>query len=299
MENTQHNLKKGLLYAFAASIISGIAIFYSKISVAKIDPLVLTTSRNLLAGVILLLPILFSGKLDGLKKLNKKEALQLVLIGVIGGGIPFFLFFTGLKLVGAQTANIIHKSLFIWVLLLSLLFLRERFRFILFVSYLLVIAGTFLMMPVRFTLGKGELFILLATIMWSVENLIAKKVIKTVSSEIVGLSRMFIGVVILLFIGMMSGALHLFTKLTFPQILSILIGGTILSLYVYFWYKGLQYAPASFVTLILTFSVIVGNVLNGMFAGIKITTFDIKSSIFIVSAMVLVVLFQKKFLHER
>ena len=112
-------LNKGILFAFLTSIISGIAIFFSKISLAKIDPLVLTTGRNLYVGILFLLIFLIKGRLAEFKSLKPQQLFILLLIGLIGGWLPFYLFFTGLQLTQAFTANIIHKTLFIWVTILS------------------------------------------------------------------------------------------------------------------------------------------------------------------------------------
>src|SRR3989339_939497 len=95
----RNNIKKGILFAFIASIISGVAIFYSKISVTKIDPLVLTTSRNLIAGGLLVISYWLFAKKEELRKIKKDDLFKLVFIGIFGGGIPFYLFFSGLKIV--------------------------------------------------------------------------------------------------------------------------------------------------------------------------------------------------------
>ena len=123
------NMKKGIILAFAASIISGIAIFYSKISVAKLDPLVLTTSRNLYAGFLFMILFLTKNKWKEFKNLKKNQIVKLILAGLIGGGLPFYLFFTGLAYTQAITANAIHKSLFIWVTILAVFFLKEKLNF--------------------------------------------------------------------------------------------------------------------------------------------------------------------------
>jgi drug/metabolite transporter (DMT)-like permease len=189
--------KKGILLAFLTSIISGIAIFYAKIAVVKIDPLVLTTSRNIVAAMLLVISYWLLGKKQELKNLKKNELGQLLLIGVIGGGLPFFLFFSGLQMVGAQTANLIHKTLFIWVSLLADLFLGEKFNLTYAVSFVLIFIGNFYFAKLPLTFGKGEWMILTATVLWSIENILAKKVLRNVSSELVSLFRMGIGLVIL------------------------------------------------------------------------------------------------------
>ncbi len=275
------NLKKGLLFAFLTSIISGIAIFYAKIAVVKIDPLILTTSRNLYVGAIFLLWFLISKKLNEIKKLPKKQLIWLILIGVVGGALPFFLFFTGLQLVGAQTANLIHKTLFIWVSALTAVLLSEKFNLIYAISFVLIFVGNFYFAKLPLVFGRGELLILAATILWSIETILAKKVLKKISSELIGLFRMGIGSFFLLLLALTSGKGGLFLSYNSQQLSIVFIGGTILFFYVYFWYKALRYAPASLVTLVLTFSVVVGNVLSGAFAGVKILPKDIYSSLFI------------------
>jgi len=279
--NKQNNLAKGVFFALITSVVSGIAIFYSKFSITKIDPLVLTTSRNLYVGVAFLLLIIFTNKISELQKINRKNLFQLILIGLIGGGIPFYLFFSGLQLIGAQTGNLIHKTLFIWVTLLGMIFLKEKLNPIYLISYILVFVGTFFFAPFKFIFGRGEMFVLSATLLWAVENIIAKKVLKNISSNLVGLFRMGIGSMILLGLTVLNGKQNLLLSLNQTQLTAIVIGATILCFYVFFWYRALKYAPAGLVTLLLTFSVVVGNFLNGGFAGVKLTQKDLLLTLFI------------------
>jgi drug/metabolite transporter (DMT)-like permease len=276
-----NNLAKGVIFALIASVISGFAIFYSKISVAKINPLVMATSRNLYVGIVFLLLIIFTRKIGELQKINRKNLLQLILIGMIGGGVPFYLFFSGLQLIGAQEGNVIHKTLFLWVTVLGIVFLKEKLNPIYLISYILIFAGTFFFAPLKLAFGKGELLVLSATLLWAVENIIAKKVLKHVSPNLVGLFRMGIGSMILLGFTFITGKQNVLFSLNSNQLTTIFIGATILSFYVFFWYKALKYAPAGLVTLLLTFSVVVGNFLSGGFAGVTLTQKDIFSSLFI------------------
>lgn len=295
--NKKNDLKKGVLFALLTSIISGVAIFYSKIAVAKIAPLILTTSRNTIAAALLVISYWLLGKKSELKTLKKSELVKLLLIGVIGGALPFYLFFTGLQFVGAPVANLIHKTLFIWVTFLAVLFLKEKLNLSYIIAFILIFLGNFYFAKIPLVFGKGEAMILVATILWSVENVLAKKALKTVSSELVGVFRMGIGSLILLTTLMITGQLGKFSTINSQQLIMIGIGGTILFFYVYFWYKALKYAPATLVTLMLTFSVVVGNILNGSFAGVKVLPKDIYSSTLIFFAISL--LFSQIFFKNR
>src|SRR3989339_2068232 len=250
----RNNLNKGIFFALMTSMISGISIFYAKIAVVKISPLVLTSSRNLWVAFLFLVYFIFSKRLKDIKALKKNELVNLTLVGLIGGALPFYLFFTGLSLIGAQTANIIHKSLFIWVSLLALIFLKEKLNLGYWLAFFLVIIGNFFFVPFKINFGLGETMVFIATLLWAVENIIAKKILKTISSQMVGLFRMGIGSTILLLSLTINGQLNKLLTINNQQLIIIMIGGSILFFYVYFWYQALKYAPASLVTLILTLS---------------------------------------------
>ena len=184
-------MKKGIYLALTTAVVSGFSIFASKIFVAKLDPLVFTTLKNLFVVVILSFMILNKRHIQSLLKLNRKDVLRLILIGLIGGGIPFALFFTGLSMTSAATGALIHKTLFIWVAILAYFFLKEKFGFLQIIGYVLIIASAIFIAKInKFSLGAGELMILGATILWAVENVIAKGTLKNVSSELMGWARM-------------------------------------------------------------------------------------------------------------
>ena len=104
----------------------------------------------------------------------------------------------------------------------------------------------------------------------------------------VGLFRMGIGGSLLMIVSLLSGKSGVFLTFDPSKLSVIFIGGTILFLYVYTWYKALKFAPVSLATLILTFAIVVGNILNGAFAGVKILPNDLYSSILISGAIFLI-----------
>src|SRR3954449_6135209 len=86
-----------------------------------------TTLKNgtaVLALFAIALPLLRSR--GGSFKVTRRDFGWLTLIGIVGGSVPFLLFFTGLSLATAPTAAVIQKTLFVWVALLAVPFLGER-----------------------------------------------------------------------------------------------------------------------------------------------------------------------------
>ena len=92
-------MSKGIKLALVTAIISGLSVAANGLFVTGFNPLQFSFMRNLMVLVILSIYILASGTGKLLKKLSKKNWFELFLVGTVGGGIPFILFFTGLSMV--------------------------------------------------------------------------------------------------------------------------------------------------------------------------------------------------------
>ena len=81
----------------------------------------------------------------------------MTVIGVIGGSVPFILFFSGLAMASAPTAAFIHKTLFVWVVVLAVPFLGERLGWFPIAALGVLLAGQFLAAPpTGVTWGAGR-----------------------------------------------------------------------------------------------------------------------------------------------
>jgi drug/metabolite transporter (DMT)-like permease len=249
-------------YAFIAAVISGFSIYTNKFAVAAVPPPVLfTTLKNLIVGVAIFGLIIVAGKINLLKNLSKKNLLGLLVIGVIGGAIPFYLFFTGLSQIPAVNGAIIQKTLVIWVTILAVPILKEKLTLtnLLAVS-LLFYANVFIGGFKGFTFSNGELMILTATLLWSVETIIIKKI--NYDPDIVALFRMGFGSLILLTIS----PTNQITNLGSYQWFWVLGTSGVLFAYVFFWLRALKNAPAVSVTSILAISTLITNLLSSKFS---------------------------------
>jgi drug/metabolite transporter (DMT)-like permease len=177
----------------------------------------------------------------------------LLALGVVGGSVPFILFFTGLAEASAPAAAVIHKSLFAWVAVLAVIFLRERIGGwqvaalgVLLVSQLLI------QTPVGVAWGSGETMIAIATGLWAIEVVIAKRVLRATRSPVAAAARMGLGLVVLLAYLAATGGLAGLASIGPEQWAWVLGTGLLLSIYVASWYGALQRAPATAVTAVLT-----------------------------------------------
>lgn len=260
---------KGIKLALLTTLISGVSVFINKFAVGAINPpLVFTGVKNSLVGIMIIGLMLMAGKLGEIKKLNKKQIGQLLAIGIIGGAIPFYLFFTGLSQIPAINGALIHKTLVLWVALLAVKFLGEKINLNQTIAILVLFASNLVVGGFKgFKMSIGELMVLGATMLWAVENVLAKKVLKTVSADLVTAARMGVGSLILIVAAAIAHPQELMsvTKLSGEQWFWMIATALSLFAYVKTWYQALKYAPATLVSSALVGATLITNLLSAIF----------------------------------
>jgi drug/metabolite transporter (DMT)-like permease len=249
-------VRAGLVFALGTAVISGFSVAINASAVREFaDPVLFTTLKNTVAAVILVgLAAVAVPRLGvTVRGLPPRTVLGLLAIGVVGGGIPFILFFTGLANASAPAAAVIHKTLFVWVAILAVVLLRERLG-VLSLAAIVVLAGSQLLIQppagVRWT--GGETLIALATGMWAIEVIVAKRVLRGVPAPLAAAARMSIGLVVLVGYLAASGGLAGLVALSGAQWAWVAGTGVLLAGYVGTWYAALRRAPAIAVTAVLT-----------------------------------------------
>lgn len=249
---TKQSENKGIFLALTTAFISGISIFINKFGVKGINPYLFTSLKNLTVAVLIFSLILGIKEKKRLFRLSKKDWLVLFIIGLIGGSVPFFLFFKGLTLTSAAQASFIHKNMFLLIALLAFIFLKEKVSKRFFLAALLLLLGNSLILKTyHFSLNKGDLLILLATFLWAIENTISKKAVASFSPKIVAFGRMFFGSFLMLLFLTLTNQISPTSQLTKLQIGWITITSLFLLGYVLSWYSALKYARVSLAASIL------------------------------------------------
>lgn len=245
-------MRKGYFLVFLTALISGFAIFINKFGVSVVNPNIYTFLRVLFVAIFLTGLLVFLKDWQTLKNLTKKQWLLLITIGLVGGSIPFLLFFKGLSLTNAAQGSFIHKTMFIWVAFLATLFLRERVdKKFLLGGLFLFLGSLILLKKLPHSLNQGDLLVFLATLLWAAENTISKYVLRNLKGRIVAWARMFFGALFILIFLLATNQLSLISGLTLAQINWVLITAVILFGYVMTWYSGLKFIPVSQATIIL------------------------------------------------
>jgi drug/metabolite transporter (DMT)-like permease len=281
----------GIALAFVTALISGVAIFVNGHAVRHFgDATVYTTAKNAVAGVLLL--ALAAPLLGGPRSevpTIRKHRLGLAAIAVIGGSVPFVLFFEGLARAEATQAAFIQKTLIVWVALLAVPLLHERLGWPHLAAIALLVAGQAWLVGDAGTLafGSGEALIIAATLLWAVEVVVAKKLLADLDSRLLGAARMALGTVVLLGWVLISGRADELFSLSSDQWSWALLTGLILAGYVATWFAALARAQAVDVTAVLVFGAVVTAVLSRAADGVA---FDLGGVILITAGALIVAL---------
>ncbi len=261
----------GIALAAATATISGLSIFVNGLVVKEFsDPVALTGARNLLVGLVLLGLLVARGGAREVASLRRTDAAGLAAIALIGGSVPFILFFSGLAEATGPGAALIHKTLFIWVAGLAVVFLRESLGLAQVIALIALFGGVMLIGPTgSIGVGPAEIMILAATLLWSAEVVIARRLLgeDRVSVGLATTARMALGAVIIVGFLVASGRLGAIAAFSAGQWAIVAATGVLLLGYVTTWYAALQRAPASLVTSVLVGGALVTAALTSVRAG--------------------------------
>ena len=251
---TSLGISSGIALALATALISGISVFVNGYAVREFpDATLFATLKNSMVGLALVVFIARPGLWGRLANVPGRQRLGLGLLGIVGGSVPFVLFFQGLAQMNAAHAAVIHKTMFLWVALLAVIVLRERpGRAQLGAVGLLFAANLLLGGPGSLTLDSGAALVFFATLLWSLEVVLAKWTLGKVDSQLAATARMAGGAVVLLAFVTTQGQLARLLDLTVTQWLWGAGTAVLLLGYVTTWYAALQRAPATTVTCVLT-----------------------------------------------
>ena len=264
----------GITWAIGTAVISGVAIWVNRFGVAAWSnaggSLPYTTVKNMVAALVIGVVVWKVAPVAVDRRELRRHWKGLTAIAVFGGAIPFALFFEGLSRATSTQAAFLHKSLLLWVAALAIPLLGEKVRTVHILAIAALFGGQVALAGgvTELAIGSGEAMILAATLLWSVEVVLAKRVLTDVPAGLVGLARMGGGALVLVLIGLISGATIPFGALGFEQVGWVLITGAVLAGYVYTWMNALSLAPAIDVTAVLVGSVIITAVLDAGPAGL-------------------------------
>ncbi|HZD75174.1 MAG TPA: DMT family transporter, partial [Actinomycetota bacterium] len=266
---------RGLALALGTAMVSGVAVYLNGDAVRAFggDATVYTTAKNLVAAALLGVVAALAGARGSAARLarprGRAQWAGLVAVAIVGGSVPFVLFFEGLARASSVHAAFLQKTLVVWVALLAVPLLRERLRWAHLAAVGLLLWGQAVLGGGVGGLrpGGGEVMILAATLLWAVEVIVAKRLLAGLSPLTVALARMGLGVTALLGWLAVTGRAGDLAGLQPRQWGWALGTGAILAVYVAGWYGALARAQAVDVTAVLVLGALVTALLDAMVTG--------------------------------
>jgi drug/metabolite transporter (DMT)-like permease len=242
--STGRLLGLGLLLVLATALISGVSTFVNSYAVAGTNSDAFVTVRNV-AVAALIAPVALVAARRSPVQLGQKDYLGLALVGLIGGAIPFLLFFHGLQLAtaagGAATASFVYRTLFLMASVFAIVFLRERFPARVVIAAGLLLGGNILLLSLVSPLWTpGTTFVFVATLLWAAEYTVSKRLLNRLPSTTVGFGRMGFGAAFLVGYLALTSQYGAVTALSGAQWAWVGISALLLTAFVLTWYAGLQ-----------------------------------------------------------
>ena len=249
-------VRAGVLLVLLTAVISGVSTFVNIYAVPGTNSDAFVAVRNS-AVALLLVPLAVVMTLGARRApLTRGDWGRLVVIGIIGGGIPFLLFFHGLELAAAAgagvTASFLYRTLFLIATVLGIVFLKERFSGRVALAAALLLGGNLLLLSFTTPIwANGDAYVFAATALWAAEYTLSKRTMRTLPSQTVALGRMGFGAIFLVGYLVATSQLGAVGSFTPSQWLWVALSGILLTGFVTAWYAGLQRVDLGVATAVL------------------------------------------------
>ncbi len=246
----------------------GIAFISGRVLSQNYHPFCIAYIRFLLASIILL--SIMYGKNKNFYKISGIQFLKVLVLGLTGVFSYNYFFFSGLKLIEAGRASIIVASNPIFTTTIAILFLNESFNFKKMLGVIIAIIGALIVISkgkfellIDGSIGRGELYLLLAVFSWVIYTIFGKLVLKKITPlESSGWASV-IGSFILLPFAYNNGLGDMFLNLDFTGWMHIANLGILSTCFGFIWYydavnKIGAAQTSSFINLIPIFGISAG-----------------------------------------
>jgi drug/metabolite transporter (DMT)-like permease len=243
----------GYACASLAAAVSGVSVYVNSLGVKSFaDPVLYTALKDGFVGLLLLLPLAFSsGWRADYRRLDRKTWAWMVALALTGGSLPFALFFTGLQLTTAATGAVINHFQFVLVALFALIFLREAIRPALWAGFAVLLLGTLLGTNLHaLKWNEGAWLIAASTVLFAIDFVIAKHLLRNLATLTVMTARMSIGTAMLFVYVGASGRLGQIGHLAPAQWQFVIATGLLLLAFTITTFTAIRHASVSAVLAI-------------------------------------------------
>ena len=243
MKPTRH-LSPITLGLVLASLLWGANFSVMKAALDELDPLAFNALRFPLAALALLVIVHWRGR--KLLPPSPKEWWRVAALGLVGHLAYQLFFLFGIELTLAGNASLLIATTPVWVVLLSVLFRKERFSPLILVGATVALVGTAVLILGVGDAGsggsrKGDLLVLVSALMWAFYTVFARRLIKRHGALEVTAWTLWIGAPALFLAGVPSLLATDWGAVSAGSWLGVVYAGVLAVSVCYFlWYRGVQ-----------------------------------------------------------
>jgi drug/metabolite transporter (DMT)-like permease len=258
------------VFAALAALISGVSVYVNSVGVRTFtDPVLYTALKDGFVGILLLVPLALSpGWRAEYRRLDRRTWAWMVALALTGGSVPFALFYSGLQLTTAATGALVNHFQFVLVALFAVAFLKERIRPTLWSGLVVLLVATLLGTNLdALQWNAGAWLIAGSTLLFAVDFVIAKHLLRGLATLTVMTARMTMGTAMLFVYVVAAGRLTPLSEISTPQWTFVLLTGLLLLLFTITTFTAIRHASVSVVLAIGTAAPIITVILQFLGAG--------------------------------
>jgi drug/metabolite transporter (DMT)-like permease len=247
------NPRLGYSYAALNALISGFAVYLNGKGVKLFaDSTLYTALKNTVVGIALLAPLLLVARERATwRRLTPRQWGLLLALAIIGGSLPYALFFRGLQLTTPVTGSLLNHMQFLLVALLAALVLGERAGPLTWGALLVLLAGTDLGLNVHLVRwDEGARLIALSTVLFAAGVVLSKYLLAELPTATVMAAKMSLGSAMLLGYLAATGRLRVVAHLSATQWQYVLGTGLVLLAFTVTAFLALRHVSATAATAI-------------------------------------------------
>jgi drug/metabolite transporter (DMT)-like permease len=230
----RRDARVGCAAAVMAAAVSGVAVFVNGYGVRLFaDATLYTTLKNAVVGLLVLAPLaLLPGVRRELAHLRRGQWAGLAVLALVGGSVPYVLFFEGLRQTTPATGAVLNHLQFAVVALLAVPLLRERVTHAMWLGLAALLVGAL----VGTDLGAlrwngGAALVAASTVLFGAGFVLARRLLRDLSTSTVMAAKMTAGSAALVAYCAATGRLGAVAHLGGPQWSFVLVTGAILLLF--------------------------------------------------------------------
>jgi drug/metabolite transporter (DMT)-like permease len=259
----------GILSGLAAAAIWGGMYVVSKVVLEVLPPFTLLTLRLILGAAALGLILLLRPRMG----IERRQAAQVLGIGLIGFGVSVGLQFVGTSLSSAANAALITSASPVFILLFGALLLGEAVTPRRMAALILASLGVVAVLnPTNVDLSessfRGNVALIAAAVTWGLYSVLVKRASRNLGTTEVSFLAFLGGLVISLPLAWVEGQGGQAGPVTLPVVLGILYLGLVsTALAMYLWNRSLALLEAGLVSLLFFAQPVVGVSLGALLLG--------------------------------